>query len=141
MATDREGRIYLRHLKDVFLLGPHGEVATKYSATADLPKTWRLSESGEPQYSPEATGPLERKIVNRGEILFSEHDSRHFVAPDGTSLQPTSHSLTRVSASGQKLFTYQNPWYFRPVLFPLPGILAFVAVVALILIRNAKRAR
>jgi len=136
LATDEDGRIYLRHLKDVFRLGPRGELTTKYTATANLPKTWRLSQSGDPEYAPEAAGPCVRKIVSRGELLFCENGTRYYVAPDGTRLQPASHAIARVSASGQNLFMYQNPYYFRPLLFPLPGLLALVAVVVMVLIRR-----
>ena len=140
LAAEQEGRIYLRHLKDVFRLDPQGDLTNKYTATANLPKTWRLSESGEPQYAPDASGLLVRKIVSRGELLFAENASRYFVSSDGTVLQPASHSITRVSASGQKLFIYQNPWYFRPVWFPLPGLFGLVAAFILILVRGAKKA-
>lgn len=140
LAVDDSGQIYLRHMKDVFRLGPNGELTTKYTATANLPKTWRLSDLGDPQYAPEIHEPIERKIVRKGEVLFSENASRYFIASDGTRLQPASDSITRLSPDGQPLTVYQNPWYFRPLTFPLPGLLPWIALAILILIKSAKRA-
>jgi hypothetical protein len=141
LATDEDGRIYLRHQRDVFLLSPQGELAKKYTATAYIPRTWRLSQTGEPNYAFEATRLLVRRIVRRGEVLFSEDNSRYFVSPDGTVLQSALNSITRLAASGQPLFTYRSPWYFAPLLFPFPGLLGFVGALILILVRRGKEHR
>jgi hypothetical protein len=132
LAVDDQDRVYLRHLRDVFRFGQNGELISKHTAGADLPKSWLLSQTGEPQYAPEITRICERRAATRGEPLFCEDATLYFAAPDGTRLLPTSHSITRISASGQILSSYHSPWYFGPVLFPLPGLLAGVAAGVLI---------
>ena len=138
LAADEDGRVYLRHANHVFRLGPNGEFATTYTASADVPKNWRLSESGEPQSAPDLNASVERRIVRKGQVLFAENASRYFVAPDGSLLRPSAHSLARVAPGGQQLMTYHGPTYFWPVLFPLPALLAWVAAVVLIVVTADK---
>jgi hypothetical protein len=138
LATDENGRSYLRHANNVYLLGPDGKLLNQYTAPADFPRSWRLAESGEPQYAPDILGSVERKVVRRGQVLFSDNASRYFVALDGSLLRPAGHSLTRVGSDEQTLITYQGPKYFWPVLFPLPAGLAWICGLILIIIRAAK---
>jgi hypothetical protein len=138
LATDDEGRVYLRRANHVFRLGPNGELVTTYTAPADHPRNWRLSESGEPQPAQDLNTAVERKIVNKTQVLFGENASRYFVAPDGSLLRPSAHSLGRVAPGGQQLMTYHGPRYFWPVLFPLPALLAWVAAFILIVVTGNK---
>ena len=138
LATDEDGRVYLWHASDVFRLGPHGELLTRYTASSRPPHSWRLAPSGEPERLPQVSGPVQRKVVQRGEVLFSDKATRHFTISDGTVLQPAMHSLSRVAPGGQRLMTYSAPWYLWPLRFPLPALLAWIAALLVVIARAAK---
>ncbi len=139
LATDESGAVYLLDRNTVFKFDGNGKVQKKYVSGGQLARNWELSEpAGEPRYAPERSQGFERKIVSKGEVLFSENGSRYFLCPDGTELVPKIASLSRVAPSGGKLVTYRAPWYCWPFEFPIPGALACIVGVVLFYSR-AKR--
>lgn len=139
LATDETGAVYFRHANTIFKFDGNGEVQTKYVSRAAIPRNWRLSTlSGEPEYGPDQTGPIERQIVRRGQVLFSDDESQRFLCLDGTYLEQKHSSIIRVTSSGQTLATYKAPAYYWPVQFPFPGALAWVVGFVLVVLSTRK---
>ena len=128
LATDENGAVYFRHANTVYKFDSDGKVAKNYVSKARLPRTWELSAlTSEPVFSPETLRRIERRIVKKGEILFSDDESSYFLCADNTHLERRGASIVRYASSEERLATYRSPRYYWPLQFPFPAVLGLVA--------------